>query len=353
MVPSPAGKLGKLGKLVDDYGRHMTPYQLGCALALLAGFATGRALREAEAAGGRGGGGGFGPAPAAPGGGLTARQRRGQALIGACRDVARRCTELLRGRPALTPCPSSAPGSELVAGPGRGPTLARQWGHPGGRKGSQCQDWGFSSFIRPARLQAATSLPIQPTAGHQTSTPSTPLTPCLDVPVLRGPKRQLHPRPPHHCLSRPPPAIRPQRLPPPHPCLDVPVLRGPKRQLHPRPPCHARQAYRRPSDLDAFCPLTPYSICTQGLPAMPVKPTAGHQTSTPSTPSPPASTSLCCTAPSANCIQGSGFVDGVGGSEGHTCGAAATAAAALVAAVAISKRGCYKSWGCRAAAPVL
>ncbi|KAI8471244.1 MAG: cryptococcal mannosyltransferase 1-domain-containing protein [Monoraphidium minutum] len=92
----------KLGKLVDDYGRHMTPYQLGCALALLAGFATGRALREAEAAGGPGGGGGgFGPAPAAPGGGLTARQRRGQELVDACRGVARRCTELLRGRLAL------------------------------------------------------------------------------------------------------------------------------------------------------------------------------------------------------------------------------------------------------------
>jgi hypothetical protein len=96
----------RLTKLVDDYGRAMTPYQLGCALALLAGFASGRVMRDAGwQAGGhtrlRSMGGGGGP-NGSDGSGATAvlspRERRAQEMVAACRSTAQRCADLLRGR---------------------------------------------------------------------------------------------------------------------------------------------------------------------------------------------------------------------------------------------------------------
>ncbi|GBG00145.1 hypothetical protein Rsub_12836 [Raphidocelis subcapitata] len=83
---------GKLGRLIEDYGRVMTAYQLGCALALLAGSAAGRVARDAA--------GGL-PAPDSrprDPEALTARQQRAQERLAACRGYARRCATLLQAR---------------------------------------------------------------------------------------------------------------------------------------------------------------------------------------------------------------------------------------------------------------
>lgn len=101
-APPSAGR-SKLGKLVEDYGRAMSAYQLGCALALLAGFAAGRPMRDAAGALGAGGGtvaGGGGEGGRDNGGEAkaSARQRKAQELVEGCRAAARRCADLLKGR---------------------------------------------------------------------------------------------------------------------------------------------------------------------------------------------------------------------------------------------------------------
>jgi hypothetical protein len=85
----------------------MTSYHLGCALSLLAGFAVGRAQREATGSNpaaiyrssGASSSSGDGAAGAAA---MTQRQRKAQALLSSCRSYGRRCAELFRGRVAAS-----------------------------------------------------------------------------------------------------------------------------------------------------------------------------------------------------------------------------------------------------------